>query len=36
VQHSSRRHCEAHIESGMEGGMQTAMDLLEQVAVSLR
>jgi uncharacterized protein YndB with AHSA1/START domain len=36
VQHSSKRHCEAQIESGMEGGMQTAMDLLEQVAVSLR
>ena len=24
------------IDSGMEGGMQEAMDLLEQVAVSLR
>jgi uncharacterized protein YndB with AHSA1/START domain len=36
VQHSSKEHRDAHIESGMEGGMQEAMDLLEQVAVSLR
>jgi uncharacterized protein YndB with AHSA1/START domain len=36
VQHSSREHRDAHIESGMEAGMQDAMDLLEQVAVSLR
>jgi hypothetical protein len=27
---------DAIIESGMEAGMQDAMDLLEQVAVSLR
>ncbi len=36
VQHASREHRDAHIESGMEAGMQDAMDLLEQVAVSLR
>ena len=36
VQHASREHRDAHIESGMEAGMQDAMDLLEQVAVALR
>jgi uncharacterized protein YndB with AHSA1/START domain len=36
VQHSSKEHRDAHINSGMEAGMQDAMDLLEQVAVSLR
>ena len=36
VQHSSKEHRDGHIDSGMEGGMQEAMDLLEQVAVSLR
>jgi uncharacterized protein YndB with AHSA1/START domain len=36
VQHSSREHRDAHIESGMEAGMQEAFDQLEQVAVSLR
>jgi uncharacterized protein YndB with AHSA1/START domain len=36
VQHQSKAHRDAHIESGMEDGMQDAMDLLEQVAVSLR
>jgi uncharacterized protein YndB with AHSA1/START domain len=36
VQHTSKEHRDAHINSGMEGGMQEAMDLLEQVAVSLR
>jgi uncharacterized protein YndB with AHSA1/START domain len=36
VQHSSREHRDAHINSGMEAGMQKSMDLLEQVAVSLR
>jgi uncharacterized protein YndB with AHSA1/START domain len=35
VQHSSTEHRNAHIESGMEPGMQDALDLLEQVAVSL-
>jgi uncharacterized protein YndB with AHSA1/START domain len=36
VEHSSKEHRDAHIASGMEDGMQVAMDLLEQVAVSLR
>jgi uncharacterized protein YndB with AHSA1/START domain len=36
VQHSSKEHRDAHIESGMEDGLQDALDLLEQVAVSLR
>ncbi len=36
VQHSSKEHRDAHIESGMEAGMQESMDLLEQVAISLR
>jgi len=36
VQHTSKEHRDAHIESGMEDGMQDAFDLMEQVAVSLR
>jgi uncharacterized protein YndB with AHSA1/START domain len=36
VQHSRKEDRDAHIDSGMEDGMQDAMDLLEQVAVSLR
>jgi uncharacterized protein YndB with AHSA1/START domain len=36
VQHTSKEHRDAHIESGMEAGMQDALDLLEEVAVSLR
>ena len=36
VQHKSKEDRDAHIESGMEAGMQDAMDLLEQVAISLR
>jgi uncharacterized protein YndB with AHSA1/START domain len=36
VQHSCQEHRDAHINSGMEAGMQKSMDLLEQVAVSLR
>jgi uncharacterized protein YndB with AHSA1/START domain len=36
VQHTSKEHRDAHIDSGMEAGLQDAMDLLEQVAVSLR
>ena len=36
VQHTTREHRDAHINSGMEAGLQDAMDLLEQVAVSLR
>ena len=36
VQHSCREHRDAHVGSGMETGMQAAMNLLEQVAISLR
>ena len=36
VQHSSKEARDAHIDSRMETGMQEGMDLLEQVAVSLR
>jgi uncharacterized protein YndB with AHSA1/START domain len=36
VQHASKEHRDAHINSGMEDGLQDALDLLEQVAVSLR
>jgi uncharacterized protein YndB with AHSA1/START domain len=36
VQHSSKEHRDAQIESGMEAGMQDALSLLEQVAISLR
>ena len=35
VQHTSKEHRDAHIDSGMEAGMQDAMDLLEGVAQSL-
>jgi hypothetical protein len=36
VLHSTKEHRDAHIESGMEDGLQDALDLLEQVAGSLR
>ena len=36
VEHSCQEHRDAHINSGMEAGMQDAMDVLEQVAISLR
>ena len=36
VQHTSKEHRDGHINSGMEDGLQDALDLLEQVAVSLR
>jgi uncharacterized protein YndB with AHSA1/START domain len=35
VQHSCREHRDAHIASGMESGLQTALDLLDEVAISL-
>ena len=35
VQHADRAGRDAHVESGMEDGLQDALDLLEQVAVSL-
>jgi uncharacterized protein YndB with AHSA1/START domain len=36
VQHASKENRDGHLNSGMETGLQEAMDLLEQVAVSLR
>ena len=36
VEHETKEHRDAHVESGMEDGLQDALDLLEQVAVSLR
>jgi uncharacterized protein YndB with AHSA1/START domain len=36
VEHPTMEGRDAHINSGMEDGMQDAMDLLEEVAVSLR
>jgi uncharacterized protein YndB with AHSA1/START domain len=36
VEHPTKEGRDAHIASGMEAGMQDAMDLLEEVAVSLR
>jgi uncharacterized protein YndB with AHSA1/START domain len=36
VEHQTKEHRDAHIESGMEDGLQDALDLLEEVAVSLR
>jgi uncharacterized protein YndB with AHSA1/START domain len=36
VEHPTKEGRDAHINSGMEAGMQDAMDLLEDVAVSLR
>ena len=36
VEHSSKQFRDMHIESGMEAGLQDALNLLEQVAISLR
>ena len=36
VEHPTKEGRDMHIASGMEDGMQDALDLLEQVAVSLR
>jgi uncharacterized protein YndB with AHSA1/START domain len=36
VQHASKEARDAHVNSGMEVGMQEGMDLLEQIAISLR
>ena len=36
VEHPTKEGRDAHIDSGMEAGMQDALDLLEEVAVSLR
>ena len=35
VQHATQEHRDAHIGSGMEDGLQDALDLLDEVAVSL-
>jgi uncharacterized protein YndB with AHSA1/START domain len=35
VEHRTREGRDAHVESGMESGMQKALDLLEEIAVSL-
>ena len=35
VEHPTKEGRDVHINSGMEDGMQDAMDLLEEVAVSL-
>lgn len=34
VQHTNRANRDAHIQSGMEAGLQTALDLLEELAVT--
>jgi len=36
VEHRNKEDRDAHINSGMEVGMQEGMDLLEQIAISLR
>lgn len=36
VQHASKEDRDAQIASGMESGLQDALDLLEEIAVSLR
>ena len=35
TQHQTKEHRDGHINSGMESGMQVAMDLMEEVAISL-
>jgi uncharacterized protein YndB with AHSA1/START domain len=35
VQHKNQEHRDAHINSGMEAGMQDALDLMEQLVISL-
>jgi len=35
VEHTSREHRDAHVESGMEDGLQDALDLLERLAATL-
>ena len=36
VEHPTKEGRDAHVNSGMEAGLQDALDLLEEVAVSLR
>ena len=35
VQHSNKTFRDMHVESGMEDGLQDALDLLEEIAISL-
>jgi uncharacterized protein YndB with AHSA1/START domain len=35
VEHSTKEHRDAHVNSGMEDGMQESMNALEKVAISL-
>jgi uncharacterized protein YndB with AHSA1/START domain len=35
VEHDTKEHRDAHVDSGMEDGLQDALDLMEQVALSL-
>jgi uncharacterized protein YndB with AHSA1/START domain len=35
VQHEDKASRDMHVNSGMEGGMQEALDILEQIAISL-
>jgi uncharacterized protein YndB with AHSA1/START domain len=35
VEHATKQGRDAHIESGMEAGLQDALDLLEELAISL-
>ncbi len=36
TQHTSKQNRDMHIESGMEDGLQDALDLMEEVAISLQ
>ncbi len=36
VQHTTKENRDGHVNSGMEAGMNESLDLLEQVAISLR
>jgi len=36
VQHQTKEHRDGHVNSGMEAGLQDALDLLEELAISLR
>ncbi|MFI7589824.1 SRPBCC family protein [Spongisporangium articulatum] len=35
IEHTEPAHRDMHVQSGMEGGLQEALDLLEQLAVTL-
>jgi uncharacterized protein YndB with AHSA1/START domain len=35
VEHACQEHRDAHVNSGMENGLHDALDLMEQVAISL-